>query len=105
MRIDDQLLFVGLLWPFSFLTIRQILWGVKELYLSKHEKKRRKKGQSFKEWFLYSRYRDEIPTVLLWLYFIVVIAHPAFFRLCVRRIFLPHVTESFFNCNYYHNRI
>lgn len=89
MRIDDQLLFVGLLWPFSFLTIRQILGGVKELYLSKHEKKRRKKGQSFKEWFLYSRYRDGIPTVLLWLYFIVVIAHPIFFAFVCVAYFIP----------------
>lgn len=79
MRIDAQLLFVGLLWPFSFLTIRQILWGVKELYLSKHEKKRRKKGQSFKEWFLYTRYRIEIPAIFLWLYFIVLIIHPLLF--------------------------
>ena len=51
MRIDDQLLFVGLLWPFSFLTIRQILCGVKELYLSKHEKNGAKKGRALRNGF------------------------------------------------------
>lgn len=76
MSIYKQFLFTFLLWIGSFLAIRNILWGIKELYLSKHERKRRKKGQTFKEWFLYSRYKKEIPRILIWLYFIVLIIHP-----------------------------
>lgn len=82
MSIYKQFLFTFLLWIGSFLAIRNILWGIKELYLSKHERKRRKKGQTFKEWFLYSRYKKEIPRILIWLYFIVLIIHPILF-ICV----------------------
>lgn len=82
MSIDKQFLFISLLWIGSFLAIRNTLWGIKELYLSKHERKRRKQGQTFKEWFLYSRYRNEIPRILIWLYFIVLIIHPILF-ICV----------------------
>ena len=82
MSIDRQILFISLLWGGSFLAIRNILWGIKELYLSKHERKRRKQGQTFKEWFLYSRYRNEIPKILIWLYFTVLIIHPISF-VCV----------------------
>lgn len=77
--IDKQIFLAGELWIFSFIAVRSFLNGVKELYLSKHEKKQRKKGQSFKEWFLYTRYRIEIPTIFLWLYFIVLIIHPLLF--------------------------
>lgn len=76
MSIDKQVILVSFLSVFSFFSIRSTLWGVKELYLSKNERKRRKKGQSFKEWFLYTRYREEIPTVLIWLYTVVLIIHP-----------------------------
>lgn len=31
---------------------------------------------TFKEWFLYTRYREEIPKILLFLYFFIVIGHP-----------------------------
>lgn len=84
MNIDRQLFIISLLCIGSFLDIRNVLWNVKELYLSKRERKRRKQGQTFKEWFLYSRYRNEIPKILIWLYFIVLIIHPiAFICVCV----------------------
>ena len=46
--IDKQIFLAGVLWIFSFIAVRSYLNGVKELYLSKHDKKQRKKGQSFK---------------------------------------------------------
>ena len=45
--------------------------------------KKRNKGQTFKEWFLYSRYREEIPKILLILYFVVVAIHPLVLIFCV----------------------
>ena len=56
--------------------LRMILKGVKELYLKERERQKRKKGQSLTELLFYLRYRDTIPTPLLWLYFIVIIIHP-----------------------------
>ena len=76
MEIHKQLVIVVFLLFFSFWGIRSVLYGVKNLYLRKNEKKRRAKGQTFKEWFWYTRYRSEIPKALLWLYFAILIIHP-----------------------------
>jgi len=38
-------------------------------YLGKRAFRRRRKGQSFKEWFLFLRYRDMLPRLSLWIYF------------------------------------
>ena len=76
MNINNQLLFAIVLSVYSFLSIRNTLWAIKELYLSKNEQKRRKKGQTVKEWFFYLRYREEIPEMMLWLYYIILILHP-----------------------------
>ena len=67
----------------SFFSIRVFLWGVKEYPLNNSARKKRKKGETFKEWFLYSRYRKEIPKILLILYFVIVIIHPLILILCI----------------------
>ena len=87
MSIGKQLLIGMILCGFTFLVIRNILWGIKELYLSKNERKKRRKGQTFKEWFLYSRYRKEIPKALIWLYFAILIIHPLLL-ICISLAFL-----------------
>lgn len=94
MRIEIQVLFVTLLFVFSFLATRSILWGVKELYLSKNERKKRKKEHTFKEWLLYTRYREEIPRILLWLYFTVLIIHPLLL-MCVWIAFFVEPLQGF----------
>lgn len=47
----------------------------------------------FKEWFLYTRYREEIPKILLRLYFVVVIAHPSILAICFLLYFLGPYPE------------
>jgi hypothetical protein len=82
MLVKNQFVVVLLLFFLSFFVVRNMLWGIKELYLSKSERKRRTKGQTFIAWFTYSRYWEEIPKVLIWLYFSIVIVHP-FALICI----------------------
>lgn len=65
-----------LCWVLTFFSIRLELSNIIEYQLNKNAFKKRKKGMTFKEWFLYTRYREEIPKILLFLYFFIVIGHP-----------------------------
>lgn len=67
----------------SFFFIRVFLWGVKEYPLNTSAAKKRKKGQTVKEWFMYSRYRREIPKILFILYFVIIVIHPLVLILCI----------------------
>lgn len=40
-------------------------------------RKKRKKGETIREWFFYTRYRQEIPKFFLGLYFVVLIVNVA----------------------------
>ena len=72
-----------IVWGISFLYIRSVLSSVKELYLKRRECENRKRNQTFKDWFLYTRYRDTIPKILLRLYFIIIVIHPLIFLLAM----------------------
>ena len=61
----------------AFLTIRWYLWGIKTYPLNTSARKKRKKGETIREWFLYTRYREEIPKFFLGLYFVIVFLHSA----------------------------
>ena len=61
----------------AFLTIRWYLWGIKTYPLNTSARKKRKKGETIREWFFYTRYRQEIPKFFLGLYFVVVILNAA----------------------------
>ncbi|MEA4895233.1 MAG: hypothetical protein VB064_08215 [Oscillospiraceae bacterium] len=67
----------------SLLFIRTFIWGVEHYQLNNSAYKKRKKGQTFKEWLLYSRFREEIPKILLILYFVVVWIHPLGIICCI----------------------
>jgi len=83
MSLGEQIFVVVTCYLLSFVYIRWFLWGVKEYPLNTSARKKRKRGQSFKEWFLYSRYREEIPAILLFLYFTIVLIHPFILGLCL----------------------
>ena len=54
------------------------------MYLfNKSAYKKHKKGESFKEWLLYSRYYQIIPRKFLILYFVILVLHPIAILLCV----------------------
>ncbi len=60
----------------GFFQMRLILGGITIYQLNNSARKKRLKGQSLKEWFLYSRFRDVLPRLAVIWYFIVVAIHP-----------------------------
>jgi len=88
MSILNQIVFVVLCYLLAFFFIRWFLWGVKEYPLNNSARKKRKKGQTLKEWFLYSRYRNEIPKILLVLYFFIILIHPLVLLCCIAFYFI-----------------
>lgn len=75
MSLGGQIFVVIICYLLSFLYIRGFLEGIKYYQLNTSARKKRKKGQTFKEWLLYSRYREEIPKILLIGYFLIVAIH------------------------------
>ena len=75
MEVDKQLLLGIIMFICSYLYIICVIHSVKDLYLRRNERKRRSKGQTFKEWFFCSRYRDQIPRYLIWFSYIVLVIH------------------------------
>lgn len=73
----DQLIGILLCGLLSFWIIRWYLWGIKIYPLNPSARKKRKKGETIREWFFYARYRQEIPKFFLGLYFVVVILNAA----------------------------
>lgn len=88
MNIYYQIFVVVVCYLLAFLFIRWFLWGVKEYPLNTSARKKRKRGQTFKEWFLYSRYREEIPKILIILYFSIVLIHPLILLCCIVFLFI-----------------
>ena len=74
-----QGIFISILIMFVmfFTFLRLFLGGIKLYQLNNSAYKKRKKGETFKEWLLYSRYKEEIPTVLRAFYFLVLLIHTA----------------------------
>lgn len=73
----DQLIGILLCWLLSFWIIRWYLRGIKIYPLNPSARKKRKKGETIREWFFYTRYRQEIPKFFLGLYFVVLIVNMA----------------------------
>lgn len=67
----------------SFICIRCFLSGIKSYQLNNNAYKKRKKGETFKEWLLYSRYKEEIPKILRVFYYFVLIVHLAGLLACL----------------------
>ena len=61
MDLERQILLVVIGYLLSFIYIRGFISGEKDYQLNTSAIKKRNKGQTFKEWFLYSRFREEIP--------------------------------------------
>ena len=67
--LPRMLLALSLAFLLAYFFYRGFLWGLKLYRLNNSAYKKIKKGETFKEWFLYSRYRDVIPKPLLVFYF------------------------------------
>lgn len=78
----EQILAIFLLWILSLIFARGFLYGLKFYQLNNSAYKKRVKGQTLKEWFLYSRFRDVIPKGLLVFYFLIMWIHLIAILLC-----------------------
>ena len=76
MDIKNQLLVIFCCYVLCISFLRFFLYGIKRYQLNNSAYKKRKKGETFKEWLLYSRYKEEIPKILRILYFTVLLIHP-----------------------------
>lgn len=93
MSFKNQVIIIILCYFVSFLFIRGFLYGIKRYQLNNSAYKKRKKGESFKEWLFYNRYTEEIPKMLRLLYYFVLLIHPTCLITCV----LVHFIELSFN--------
>ena len=97
----DQLIGILLCWLLSFWIIRWYLWGIKIYPLNPSARKKRKKGETIREWFFYTRYRQEIPKFFLGLYFVVLIVNMAALLVWIVQHFMgpyPDVGYLIFLC-------
>ena len=97
----DQLIGILLCGLLSFWIIRWYLWGIKIYPLNPSARKKRKKGETIREWFFYTRYRQEIPKFFLGLYFVVLIVHVAAILVWIVQHFMgpyPDVGYLIFLC-------
>jgi len=83
MSLKNQIVVVLLCFLISFLDVRGFLYGIKRYQLNNSAYKKRKKGETFKEWLFYSRYKEEIPKILRVLYYTVLIIHPVCLIACL----------------------
>ena len=83
MSFKNQVILILLCYFISLLYVRGFLYGIKRYQLNNSAYKKRKKGETFKEWLFYSRYKEEIPKTLRVLYFSVLIIHPACLIACL----------------------
>lgn len=83
MSFKNQVIVILLCYLISLLFLRGFLYGIKRYQLNNSAYKKRKKGETFKEWLFYSRYKEEIPKILCVLYYTVLIIHPVCLIACV----------------------
>ena len=83
MSFKNQVIVILLCYFISLVFLRGFLYGVKRYQLNNSAYKKRKKGENFKEWLFYSRYKEEIPMILRVLYYTVFIIHPVCLIACL----------------------
>ncbi len=93
MSLERQILLVMLCYLLSFFYIRMFIWGVIGYQLNNSALKKRRKGLTFKEWLFYTRYREEIPKVLIAVYMVMLLIHPIVLITCVVLYFLLGMNE------------
>ena len=76
MSIGGQVCVILLSYGLGFVQMRLILGCITIYQLNNSARKKRLKGQSLKERFLYSRFRDVLPRFAVIWYFVVVAIHP-----------------------------
>ena len=75
MSFERQILVIALMSLLAFFYVRGFILGIKNYQLNNSAYKKRKKGETIVEWFLYTRYRDIIPKGWIIFYFILLALH------------------------------
>ena len=88
-RLGEQLIVDTGVFFVSFVAIRAFLGGLIRYLLNNRAYKKRKKGETFKEWLFYSRYKEEIPRMLRRFYFVILFIHPASMIASIVLYFIP----------------
>lgn len=66
----------------EFLYARGFLNGIKCYQLNRNAYKKRKKGETFKEWLFYDRWKNEIPKIFLIYHFAILVIHGVGLLMC-----------------------
>lgn len=78
MSLKCQVFLIVILSIFPWSYCREFLSGLPEYHLNRNALKKRKQEQTIKEWFLFTRFKKEIPKSLLKFYYFITIIHPLF---------------------------
>jgi len=88
MSLRNQIFVTSACFLISFFYLRGMLYGIKRYQLNNSSYKKRKKGETFREWLFYSRYSKEIPIVLRIFYYVVLLIHPICILCCILFCFI-----------------
>ena len=83
MRFTNQIIVISLCFWISFIFLRSFLYGIKRYRLNNSAYKKRKKGESIKEWFFYNKYKDILPKFFLCFYYSFVLVHLLAISVCI----------------------
>ena len=77
MTIKQFILCIGILYGIIFLDARSFIAGLKVYQLNSSAYRKRSKGQTFWQWFWYTRFRDVIPRWVLISYYMILAFYPS----------------------------
>lgn len=84
----SQILVMPLIFFLTLFLLRWMYVSIIDYQLNNSARKKRRKGQTFKEWLLYSRYKEEIPPFLIYLYFTFIIVNVILYIVALLLYFL-----------------
>ncbi|MBE6537467.1 MAG: hypothetical protein E7673_05890 [Ruminococcaceae bacterium] len=73
MRLRDQIILICIPIPLCFIFIRCVFATIKRYQMNKSALKKRKKDETFIQWLVYSKFKEEIPFQWRLFYYIVSI--------------------------------
>ena len=88
MSFELQIVVIVVMHLVMFLGFRGFFDGIASYQLNRSAYKKRRKGQTLKEWLLCSRFKNEIPKILLFLYYSTALLHICSLLACILLHFL-----------------
>ena len=83
MKLGNQILLHILCLALSFFFLRCFLSGMKSYQLNKNALKKKKKGETFVQWLLYSKFKEEIPFGWRLFYYFICLIHLLGILFCI----------------------